>query len=214
LAPAKGETLRDAQRFLCDSYKELARRIRFYNITLKPSKCIIYTRSIRYVGHILTPEGVEKDPHSIAAIKQARIPERGDELAALYYGAQWCSRHIHNFARRFANLANALELMYADTGGERTSESIKSCKLKDYGIDKEHVETLLHALHNAARLAHRKPTWHLVLMSDASNTGWGGTLLQVPPGHLHDFQSRQDAQPLAFMGGRWNDVQKKYPTVE
>ena len=142
------------------------------------------------------------------------LPRTGAELASLYYSAQWCAKHIPDFARRFRKIKLALESMYTDSG-QRTSKSIARKRVEAYGITDDDTRELVDALHSLASLATRRVGWQLVLMSDASNVGYGGVLLQVPPNvPIASIHSRDDAEPLAYFGGVWNATQVHYPTYE
>ena len=211
--PACGDSRAIAEmrhaRAICD----FAERTTHHNLTLNPNKCEFYTEALHYCGNIITSVGITRAPDSAAAIQTERLPKTGGELASLYYGAQWCSKHLPDFARRYRKLKRALEAMYKDSD-ERTSKSISKKQLHKFGITDDDVAPLVRALRNLALTAHRRAGWSLVLMTDASDEGYGGVLLQVPAAEIHDFMDGNSAEPLAFFGGVWDAAQSKYPMHE
>ena len=50
-------------------------RARKVGLRLKREKCKIKESQLRYIGHILTAEGLKPDPEKIAAVKQMPIPQ-------------------------------------------------------------------------------------------------------------------------------------------
>ena len=48
----------------------------------KPSKCLIFTESVSYLGHVVTPNGIFPDPNKLDTIKQWPRPTTGVELAS------------------------------------------------------------------------------------------------------------------------------------
>ena len=43
-------------------------------LKLKPSKCDLFKKSISYLGHVVSEEGVQTDPKKIQAVKQWKRP--------------------------------------------------------------------------------------------------------------------------------------------
>ena len=58
--------------------KALLQRCRDYNLKLSKDKCIFRTNQIRYVGHLLTDQGVKIDPE-----KKRKKKKKKKELEAV-----------------------------------------------------------------------------------------------------------------------------------
>ena len=54
--------------------KEVFRRLRAANQKINIEKCEFFKTETRYLGHIVTSEGIKTDPETIAAIEQLPIP--------------------------------------------------------------------------------------------------------------------------------------------
>lgn len=50
------------------------RRLRAANLKLKPSKCIFFQRQVKFLGHIVSSEGIQTDPEKISAVKDWPTP--------------------------------------------------------------------------------------------------------------------------------------------
>ena len=209
----RGGTLAEAQKHLVDVLEELAERLIYHNVTLKASKTTLYTDVLHYCGNIITADGHRRDPASLDAIQAAHLPTNGAELASLYYGAQWCATYIPNFQARFAHIADALNRMHKDAGSAK-SDAIRKYSISKYNITPEHCAALRQACLDCVRLSHRDPNMDLILTTDASKTGFGAALYQIPAGTHDTFLTSNTAQPLAFSGGTWNATQRRYPMHE
>lgn len=75
-------------------------RLRAARLKLKPSKCALLQRKVRYLGHIVSGEGVVTDPKKRAAVQDWRIPRNGREVKA-FLGTAGCYHHfMEDFAQR------------------------------------------------------------------------------------------------------------------
>ena len=50
------------------------------NVRLKMSKCSFFTEEMKYLGHVITKEGIQKDPKKLEAIQKVRRPKNQKEL--------------------------------------------------------------------------------------------------------------------------------------
>lgn len=215
--PGGGTTLADGQRQLVERLEKFTEIALRHSLPLKTSKAVLYTRELEYCGNIVSPEGTRRNPNNIDAIKHVEPPTDGAQLNNLYHVAQWSQQYIPDFARRFEHIRRALDNMHADTANsKRKSKPLAACKIADYGITFDHIQGLTSALRDSATVAHRDLSKSLVLMTDASETGWGGVLFQVPPASIPNFAFMTDgsAQPLAYFGGLFDATQRAYYTTE
>lgn len=59
--------------------KEVLRVLKEYNVVLTEQKCIWKVRSIKFLGHILAPEGISPDPNKIKTVLEFRPPINKEE---------------------------------------------------------------------------------------------------------------------------------------
>ena len=51
-----------------DHLKQVFQRLQKANLTLKPSKCKLAVKEVKYLGHVITKEGVKVDPTKTSAV--------------------------------------------------------------------------------------------------------------------------------------------------
>ena len=85
-------------------------RLKSANLKIKPNKCQMFHQKLRYLGHIVSEEGVEPDPGKITAITQWIQPTNVTELRQ-FLGL--CG-YYRRFVPKFASIAGPLHRL---TGG-------------------------------------------------------------------------------------------------
>ena len=53
-------------------------RLREVNLKLSPKKCEFFKRKVRYVGHIVSSEGIEPDPQKVEKVRGWPTPTNPD----------------------------------------------------------------------------------------------------------------------------------------
>ncbi|KAM8702056.1 hypothetical protein ACLKA7_001971 [Drosophila subpalustris] len=77
---------------------EVLRRLRQANLRLNRAKCKFFRRSLVYLGHVISGEGIHTDPDKIAAFRQLQPPTTCRELRRCLGIAFWYRRFVTNFA--------------------------------------------------------------------------------------------------------------------
>ena len=80
-------------------------RLKRAGVTLKHSKCVFLTPSVKYLGHVIDREGLHPSPEKIRAIKDAPAPKNLSELK-LFLGL------INYYSKFMCNLASLLYPLY------------------------------------------------------------------------------------------------------
>ncbi|KAL7724308.1 hypothetical protein ACLKA6_006056 [Drosophila palustris] len=77
---------------------EVLRRLRQANLRLNRAKCKFFRRSLVYLGHVISGEGIHTDPDKIAAVRELQPPATCRELRRCLGIASWYRRFVQNFA--------------------------------------------------------------------------------------------------------------------
>ena len=88
-----GKTIEDELRRL----QEVFRRLRHANLKLKPKKCKLFQKSVLYLGHVVTPDGIATDPEKIGDIEEWRRPTCIKEVRQLLGLASYYRRYVQGF---------------------------------------------------------------------------------------------------------------------
>ena len=84
-------------------------RLRHGGLKIKPSKCHFLNKSVKYLGHIISAEGIRTDPDKTAVIHQWPAPTKLKELRQFLGFASYYRQFIKNFANIAAPLYKLTE---------------------------------------------------------------------------------------------------------
>lgn len=149
-------------------------RLREQKLYVKLSKCSFWQRSIRFLGHIVSEEGVSVDPEKIRSIKQWPTPRNATEVRS-FLGL---AGYYRNFVKGFASLAQAMTLL---TRKDTKFIWTKECE--------ESFSGLKDMLTSAPVLVLPEVDEPYVVYTDASIIGHGCVLMQK--GKVIAYASRQ-----------------------
>jgi len=140
------------------------KRLQKANLTISSSKCHFGREKVKFLGHIISSSGIEKNPAKVDAIRKLPIPRTRRQLRG-FLGAVGWFRHFIN------NMADIAQPLYNVLKGQRryvwTSEANEAFhKLKDILAE----DIILH---------HPDVNKPYILRTDASSRGWGCCLLQL-----------------------------------
>jgi len=176
----------------CERLDRVLQAIGDAGLTLNPKKCIFGAQEVKFLGHIVSYEGIKPNPAKIEAIKGFPKPSNATQLRGFLGMASF----FRKFVKNFADIARPLHnLLKKDADVER-----------DWG--KEHqvaMDDLKERLVTAPVLAHDDGVSQLELCTDASLKGLGAVLLLNKEGV---------SKPLMFISRRLNPAEEKYHVNE
>ncbi|GFW20499.1 retrovirus-related Pol polyprotein from transposon 17.6 [Trichonephila clavipes] len=170
-----------------DEHFELLSKVleRFEKIQLKfnPGKCQFLTKSCKFFGLVVTPEGIHIDKGKSISINEFPVPTDQKQIKS-FLGC--CNFYIKNFAKRVLPLTN---LLRKDIPFEWTSETQAA------------FENIKEAILNPPVLALPDPAAELQFTTDASSYGIGAVLEQKYP--------NSEVKPIYFFSKKLNSSQSK-----
>ena len=132
-------------------------------LKLKPKKCALFSKQVRYLGHVISGEGVATDPEKVAAVAQWPTPISLKEVRSFLGLCGYYRRYIEGFA----SIAKCLHSL---SENDKPFVWSKDCQ--------EAFDTLKGKLTNAPILAHPDFSQPFTLDTDASNQAIGAVLSQ------------------------------------
>ena len=107
------------------SLDKVFKRLNDYSLRLKPSKCALFSNEIKFLGHMVTSRGVDKDPSKIRAIHDWPRPTTVTQVRQ-YMGL--CG-FLRKFIPKFATIASSI------TDLTHGYSNLKSQKKYGYGTN-------------------------------------------------------------------------------
>ena len=151
-----------------NNLREVFTRLRAAGLKLSPKKCELFRKEVRFLGHIVSAEGIRTDPQKTETVLSWPIPRSLKELRS-FLGL--CS-YYRKFIRNFSTLAKPLHRL--------TEKNVKF----HWSIDCQNAfSKLKEALVEATVLAYPDPKGNFILDTDASGVGLGAILSQEQDGH-------------------------------
>ncbi|XP_069800966.1 uncharacterized protein [Dendropsophus ebraccatus] len=149
-------------------------RLEEHGLKLKPTMCHLFQKSIEYLGHVVTRQGVQPIDSKIQAVKQWPTPSNSSELRAFLGLVGYYRRFIKEFAQVAAPLYALLQgCLPGDTKGKPFVWA-EEAELAFRELKK--------LLTSAPILAYADFTKPFVLQTDGSLRGLGAVLTQEQDG--------------------------------
>ena len=165
-------------------------RLRDCGLKLKPSKCEFFKSHCKYLGHVVSAEGISTDPDKIATVRDWTVPTDAKQLASFLGFSGFYRRFVTGFSSIAKPLQDALK--YADQKG----------KISWSKAANDAFATLKQKLTSAPVLAFADYTKPFVLHIDASGVALGAVLYQEQGGKL---------RVIAYASRGLNPAEKNYP---
>ena len=142
-------------------------RLREANLKLKPSKCHLFQRKVKFLGSVVSDVGIEPDPDKVSAVKDWPIPKNLTELRAFVALASYYRRHILHFADIARPLHALTKRNEPFVWGHRQQEAFQELKNR---------------LTSAPVLSAPLPEGEYIVDTDASDGALGAVLQQRQDG--------------------------------
>ncbi len=215
------DTLEEHERRLLN----VLSRLKEYGLKLSLEKCKFCQTSIRYLGHIVSEQGVETDPEKIQALKTWPSPKNLKELRSFLGFSGYYRRFIKDFSRVVKPL-NDLTSGYPPLrkGGKKTDKKGPYYHPKEPFGDRwtplceEAFQSVIEKLTTAPVLGFADPKLPYFLHTDASTKGLGAALYQNQGGQMRAIafasrglshsESRYPAHKLEFLALKWAVTEK------
>ena len=136
-------------------------------LKLKPEKCSFFQRSVRFLGHVVSAEGIATDPEKVRAVAEWPVPVSVTEVRS-YLGL---ASYYRRFVRDFAEIAAPLHELTKKNARFIWTEEAQNA-----------FDTLKVALTTPPILAMPKDTGEFIVDADASDRTLGCVLSQVQDG--------------------------------
>ena len=173
-------------------------------LKLKPSKCNLFKKSISYLGHVISEEGVHTDPKKIESVKKWKKPHNVQTVRKFLGFVNYYRKFIKDYSK----IARPL---YDLVSGENTKRRTNPIVWSEAA--EEAFQTLINKCTNALILGYADFSLPFELHIDASGIGLGAILYQTQEGKkrviayasrtMSQSEARYPAHKLEFLALKW-----------
>ena len=166
-------------------------RLRGRRLQLKAKKCTIATRSVEFLGHVVSAQGICMEPAKVQAMVDMPAPKDRAGVRRLLGLFSYYRAFVPAFSTTAEPLTRLLRKSSTWTWGAAQRTAVR--KLKS-------------ALLRAPTMAYPDPTKPFTVATDASDVGIGAAVSQRQPDGEH--------RPVGFFSRTLNSAERNYTTTE
>ena len=176
------------------SLNEVFKRLKQYNMVIKPDKCFLFKKEVEYLGHVVGRGQVKPAEHNIRKIKMAKIPTTLEEVRSFTMLASYYRKFIKGFAKIAQPLTEIMKLK-----GRKTKVSLNEAQIEAFNQLKEKL-----ASEPVLQMPDFTKPFHV--RTDASNYAIGGVLFQ--------YNEAKQERPIYFGSRVLSKTERNYSASE
>ena len=166
-------------------------RLKNAGLKMKAKKCLLFQTKVKYLGHVITADGIATDPDKVKDVLNWHAPKTTKHVRSFMGMVNYYSRFIRNLAA----VARPLH--------ELTKKNVK---FKWTPKENRSFEDLKTALASAEVMAYPRRNGMFILDTDASNYACGAVLSQVQV----DGTGQQVERPIAYASKKFDGREAFY----
>lgn len=195
---------------------KVLKRIAEFGLKLSPSKCKFFQTSVKYLGHVISAQGIQPDPDKITAVKDWPCPQTAKELRSFLGFTGYYRRFVRDYSCIVRPLNDLLKGELAPRHkGQKHWPRTKSPSLgaKWTPACQAAFDLIVEKLISAPVLAFANWQLPYVVHTDASMSGLGAALYQVQDGQtrvvayasrgLSKSEKNYPVHKLEFLALKW-----------
>ena len=166
-------------------------RLRSANLKLKAKKCILFAKKVKFLGHVISSEGVSTDPDKVKDVVSWHAPRTVRQIRSFMGMVNYYGRYIRNLQ----GIAHPLHVVT-----KRNARFL-------WGPEQQFAfEELKRCLTTAPVMSYPQREGMFILDTDASNRCMGGVLSQMQK----DDDGVSVEKPIAYASKKFNEREGKY----
>ncbi|GAB0088957.1 Zinc finger, CCHC-type [Sergentomyia squamirostris] len=175
---------------------EVLGRMNHYNVKINVAKCKFFVDTLKFLGHIISAEGIKPNPEKLTALMDAPQPKNLKQLQAFLGLVNYYGKFIRDLASELRPLYDLLKQENQDEVGqllwrEEHTRCFDRCKKL---LSSEDI------------LCHFDPNWEIVVAADASPDGLGAVMSHICPDGVE--------RPVFFASRTLTDTERNYSQLD
>jgi RNase H-like domain found in reverse transcriptase/Reverse transcriptase (RNA-dependent DNA polymerase) len=172
-----------------EKLKIVLARLQDYNVKVNGDKCRFFVDSVKYLGHIVSAEGISPNPQKVEAIVKAPAPTNASQLKSFLGMIMYYAKFLPSLSIKLQALYNLLK---KGAKWDWTDECQKIFEQSKRELCSERV------------LMHYDPKLPIVIEVNACDQGIGGVL-----GH----RVNRNIRPVFFASRSLTSAERNYPIL-
>lgn len=172
--------------------RRVLRALQHHGVKLKPEKCELFRKEVRYVGRLVSAEGVKMDPKDLEAVRalKDKTPQTVGDVRQLLGFLSYYRTYVQDFSRIAKPLYDLLQLKPSTSPakpprGKTRCNQQSSRTPVEWNIQHQQIlEQLVDRLTKPPVLAYPDFDRPFTLHTDASQKGLGAVLYQNQDGKM------------------------------
>ncbi|XP_061724302.1 uncharacterized protein LOC133530409 [Cydia pomonella] len=177
------------QRHLQD-LEAVFKRLAEFNLHVNREKCAFARESVKYLGHVITQQGVSTDPDKVSAVLEMKEPGTLKHLRTFLQTCSWFRKFIPNFSKVSEPLTRLTRKNQVWIWGSEQTQAFLELK---------------RLLTTAPILVQADFSRPFILRTDSSNYALGAVLLQG---------DGNEERPIEYASRLLNAAERNYSTTE
>ena len=167
-------------------------------LKLKPKKCDLFTNEVKFLGFLVSPDGIHPDPDKTTLIKEWAVPDSTKAVRQYLGIIGYYRKFIPKFSLKAAPLTELLKGKLVKRGNHKTFVPVQFYWTE---TQQQSFEELRRVLLEEVCLTHPDFNLPFTLEIDASRGALGAVLSQEKDGKL---------RPIAFASRKTNTAESNY----
>ena len=177
-----------------DHVKQVLQRLRENGIKLKPRKCELFKKEVKYLGYVVSGQGYRTDKSNVRVIEALKdfCPKTVGDIRHILGLLNYYRKFIENFAQIARPLFELLQTKTKMNGDQKhkgcrmqkTNQSSSNEKIEWIAYHQDALNKLLDCLTTPPVLAYPRYDMPFILHTDASSSGLGAVLYQRQEGKM------------------------------
>ena len=172
--------------------QEIFNTIKSANIKLSPKKCTFLKHQVKYLGHVISENGIQTDPDKIDKIKNLPLPKTEDQLVSFLGFCGYYRKFVEKYAEIVAPLENIC------------NKKTKNKEIIWNDVSNKAFEVLKEKMTTPPVLTIPTQNDHFILDTDASDVATGAVLSQIQNGK---------ERVIAYASHKLNKHERRYCTT-
>ena len=182
-------------------------------LKLSPEKCKLFQDKIKYLGHIVSADGISTDPEKIRCVQEWPVPQNIAQLQSFFGFVGYYRRFIKDFSKVSRPLYEMLKGSGCNKKKQKRKQSSQSRKFVWQEQHQLAFDKLISMCCDAPVLAYADYTKPFIVHTDASMGGLGAVPLQSQEGkdrviayasrRLSQSECNYPVHKLEFLALKW-----------